>query len=123
MDQSEARMDQTQSYRGLKALLIGMGVLIIIGTAVVVGVIIHRTYVASTRSRPVSPIAGPVPAPPSVPAFHIMIPVPPGSSIKTLVAIDHRLAVQLATPNGDRIILINPRTGAITGRLTLGQGK
>ena len=109
-------MDQTQSYRGLKALVIGMGVLIIIGTALVIGVIIHRLYAASTAPKPEpSPIA----ARPTTP-FHTSIPAPNGGTIKSVIALGHHLAVRVSTPQGGEIILINPRNGAITGTITLG---
>ncbi len=108
-------MDQTQDYRGLKALVIGMGVLIIIGTAVVIGVIIHRLYAASTALKPEpSPIAAPATA-----AFHTRLPAPTGSTIKSVTATNNRLAVGISTPQGGKIILINPRTGAITGTIAL----
>jgi hypothetical protein len=109
-------MDQTQSYRGLKALVIGMGVLIIIGTAMVIGVIIHRLYAVSTAPKPEpSPIA----ARPTAP-FHTSLPAPNGGTIKNVIALGHNLAVRVSTPQGGEIVLINPRTGAITGTITLG---
>jgi hypothetical protein len=95
------------SMRALKIATIVMGVLIVVGT---MGLII---LVARRASAPVPPSA-------SLPAsIAAVLDEPSGTRIAGIVAVRDRLAVQLAGGGVDRIVLIDPTTGAVAGRISL----
>ncbi|MDE1907092.1 MAG: hypothetical protein KGH75_11650 [Rhodospirillales bacterium] len=114
--------DQPKSLWGLKAAVGGMGVLIIIGTTVVFGTIIHRVYVKfNAPSTPVAmvsvpPPLGTVPAtmPAALPAAMpagALAQLAPGEHIAGIASAGAELAVWVNGPNGDRLLLLNPVTG------------
>ncbi len=96
-----------------------MGVLIIIGSTVVVGTIIHRLY-ARFSAPSTAPAAAAVPAPGSVPATLPPSALPsaamaaqlaPGEHISGIASAGAELAVWISGPKGDRLLLLNPVTG------------
>ncbi|AOX17482.1 hypothetical protein [Kozakia baliensis] len=96
--------------RGLMAVVIGMGVLIVIGTVVLLGVIVHR--LSHPASHAATPLASAV--------SNTSLPVSPGSRLVGATArADGTLAVILARPEGDRLVIWNPATGQIGARLSL----
>ncbi len=88
--------------RALKVLTILMGVLIVGGTAVL-GVVLARRMGG-----------GPPPAPVSV-----LLDEPSGTRIAGIAGAGDRLAVQLQGGGPDRLVLIDPHSGAATGRVGL----
>jgi hypothetical protein len=90
--------------RVLTALTVGMGVLILIGTTVLIVTIVKRS--AAPQSGP-----GPV----------VVLNEPAGTKIAGLTAVDDRLAVELQGGGADRVVLIDPRSGRIVGRIDLRQ--
>jgi streptogramin lyase len=97
---------QKDNLRGLKALVIGMGVLIVLGTALVIGLVIKRLYGASGAS------AKPV-------AAMIQVPAPRGAVIGGVAAADGEVAVWVKDGAGGRIVLVDPKTNTISGTVTL----
>ena len=95
--------------RALKALVIVMGVLIVVGTGVVI----------VTVARRVSHVAHPAAAP-----IAATLDLPAGCGVAEMTSVGDRLALRLAG-DGDcrRIILVDPATGATTGHIALGQAK
>ena len=91
--------------RFLKALVIGMGVLIVVATTVLIVLIVHRL----TGPRPLPPVA----------AAPAILDEPSGTRIATIVAVGDRLAVQLQGGGPDRILLVDPQTGSVVSRLAL----
>jgi hypothetical protein len=89
--------------RALKIAVIVMGVLIVGGTAALIVAVLRRPGL--TVGLP--PIIGAV------------LEEPVGTHIAGIAAVQDRLAVQLQGGGVDRIVLIDPRTGAITGRIGL----
>lgn len=93
--------------RGLKLLVGFMGVLIVLGTAVVVGVVIKRIYAkpaAASISSPVIPgVAGA-----AIPTAALA----PGEHIAGIAGAGGEFAVWLSGQAGDRLLLLNPQTGA-----------
>ncbi len=95
---------QTQPRRGgnlwaLKALVGGMGVLIVLGTAVVIAVVAQRIY-----ASPATPsMTAAVPAN-AVPAFEL----PAGAHIAGIAGAGGSLAVWITGPAGDQLLLVNP---------------
>jgi hypothetical protein len=102
----------------LKAVVGIMGVLIVLGTAVVVGTIVHRLYANAQRpsmaAGVVPPPEGSVPpagasvgTPAGAPAL-----LPAGAHIAGIAAAGDGVAVWISGPGGDQLWLVDPRTGA-----------
>lgn len=108
---------QPQNLRGLKALVGGMGVLIVIGTTVVVGTVIHRLYArlaappmpAASLAAPMVPVAGNVP----VAAVQAAAALAPGEHISGIASAGPDVAVWVNGPKGERVLLLNPVSGAV----------
>jgi hypothetical protein len=93
--------------RALKVAVIVMGVLIVAGTTILVITVVRRS----------SALIGPVAA---LPAFvAAVLDEPEGTRIAGIAAVQDRLAVQLQGGGVDRVVLLDPRTGAVTGRISL----
>jgi hypothetical protein len=89
--------------RILKVLTIAMGVLIVVATAVLVVLIARR-------------IGGGAGPPASI---AVLLDEPPGTRIATIASAGDRLAVQLQGGGPDRVLLVDPRSGTVAGRITL----
>jgi len=85
-------------------LTVGMGVLILLGTTVLVVTIIKRST---------TPATAPTPA--------LVLNEPAGTKIAGLTAVADRLAIDLQGGGPDRVVLIDPRSGQIVGRIALRQ--
>lgn len=108
----------TDSLRALKFLVIAMGVVIIIGTAVVVITIFQRAstgWGGNQQVRPAIEVAASDAAP--SPGFGIRtIDVPRGSRIVDMIAEGDRLFVRLEMSEGThRIIVLDTVTGGRLG--------
>lgn len=90
--------------RFLKILTIGMGVLIVVATTVLVVLIAHRLGGAS---HSVSATVA------------VELNEPAGTRIAGIAAVGDRLAVQLQGGGPDRVVLVDPRNGAVMGRIGL----
>ncbi len=88
--------------RALKVLTIVMGVLIIVAT-LALGVLIARRLGASGASSHLAAV----------------LDEPAGTRIAGIAALQDRLAVQLQGGGPDRVLLIDPRTGARMGSIGL----
>jgi hypothetical protein len=98
------------SMRALKIATIVMGVLIVAGT---MGLII---LVARRTSAP-APMVAQIPAMPA--SVAAVLDEPAGTHITGIAAVRDRLAVQLAGGGADRVVLVDPTTGAVAGRISL----
>lgn len=93
--------------RALKALVIIMGVLIIIGLGVVVVTIVKR----SARLADSTSTAG---------FGRTDLPVPTGSRVAETVVDGHRMVLRLTLPDGrDRLMVVDLRTGREAGTIDL----
>ena len=92
--------------RVLQAAVIAMGVLILAGTAAVVGIIVHR---ASTP-RPPAPAGG---------LASVALDEPAGSRIVASALAGERLLLQLAGGGPDRAVVVDLRSGAVLARVGL----
>jgi hypothetical protein len=113
--------------RGLKVLVAGMGVLIVLGTALVIGVVVHRMAPAGASDVPRGhgPPAvadsgrGGVNA--SLPAGHEPAgsgeTLPVGERIKSISPAGPDVAVWVSGANSDRILLLDPLTGQVRAAL------
>jgi hypothetical protein len=100
--------------RALKIATIAMGVLILLGTGVLIVTIVRRV---ATGSADTSLGAG-VPVVPGKP-FASVLDEPPGTGIVGIAPLRDRLAVQLRGGGTDRVLLIDPASGAVVGRIAL----
>jgi hypothetical protein len=97
--------------RALKVLVVVMGVMIVVGIAVVAVTIVRR--VSGT-------VGAPPPAAVSALPSRIVLDQPPGTRIAGMAATSDRLAVRLEGGGPDRILLLDPRTGGtLTTTITL----
>jgi Na+(H+)/acetate symporter ActP len=96
--------------RALKIATIVMGVLIVLGTTVVVVTIVRRTMFGPPRM-----------ADRAMPekAFAAELDEPVGTAIVGIASVRDRLAVQLRGGGVDRLLLIDPISGAVVGRIAL----
>jgi len=97
--------------QALKIATIVMGVLIVIGTMALVIVVVRRTAM---------PVPGPAAAVAALPAsVAAVLDEPAGTRIAGIAALRDRLAVQLQGGGADRVLLIDPATGSVAGRISL----
>ncbi len=90
----------------LKVAVVVMAVLIVAGTVALVVGVARRASV---------PIGGA-----GLPGFAAMVlDEPAGTRIAGIVAVRDRLALRLEGGGGDRVVLIDPVTGAVAGRISL----
>ena len=91
--------------RAVKIAAIAMGVLIVLGTTVILVTIVKRT----------------MSGPPALPdkAFAALLDEPVGTGIIGITSVHDRLAVQLHGGGPDRVVLIDPTSGAVVGRIGL----
>ena len=89
--------------RFLKILTIAMGVLIVVATTVLVVLIARR-------------VGGGVGPPASI---ALLLDEPSGTRIAAIASAGDRLAVQLQGGGPDRVLLIDPHSGTVAGRIAL----
>jgi hypothetical protein len=91
------------ALRALKIAAIGMAVLIVLGTSGLFVVMMKRG--ASSSSVPANLAA--------------VLDEPAGTRIIGIAVVQDRLAMQLQGGGVDRVLLVDPRTGAVAGRISL----
>ena len=91
--------------RILRVLVIVMGVFIVVATTVLIVLIVHR--LSGT------PVTG------QATAITAQLDELAGTHIVTIVAAGDRLAIQLQGGGPDRVVLLDPRNGAVVGRIAL----
>ena len=87
--------------RFLKVLVIVMGVLIVVATTVLIVLIGRR-------------IGGGGAAPA---AFAVLLDEPAGTRITGIATVGDRLAVRLQGGGADRVVLVDPHSGTVVGRV------
>lgn len=91
----------------LKTLVAGMGVLLVIGLGLV-GWGISRNMNPSGAARP---DAGST--------FTAEVMVPAGSRLDQMATAGDRIVLRFSGGDGDRILVVDPHNGQVTGRITL----
>ena len=86
--------------RVLTAVTIAMGVLILLGTTVLIVTIIHRA------DAPAAPLA-------------LTLHEPAGTAIAGIADAGGDLAIALHGGGPDRVVVVDPHTGAVAGRIAL----
>ena len=89
--------------RFLKVLTIAMAVLIVVGTTALLVVIAKRLGSGAVVTAPIAAV----------------LDEPVGTHIAGIAAAGERLAVWLQGGGPDRVLLVDPRTGAVAGRIGL----
>jgi len=106
---SQSRPDQ---LKGLKALVAFLGILVVLGTAVVAGVIIRRLYAPAAPASNVA--AATLPPQPGTAPPTTTTTLPTGSRILGLAAAGGSLAIWVTSPAGSQdIYLLDPATNAL----------
>lgn len=101
------------TIRALKVVAIVMAVLIVLGTT---------TLFVMLAKRGMAPGNAPQPAAmreTAVPQIASVLDEPPGTRITGIAALRDVLAVQLTGGGADRIVLVDPRSGQVAGRIAL----
>jgi Na+(H+)/acetate symporter ActP len=93
--------------RAVTIASIARGVLIVLGTTVILVTIVKRTMTG--------------PAGMADKAFASVLDEPAGTAIAGIGAVHDRLAVQLRGGGPDRVLLVDPVSGAVVGRVGLGR--
>lgn len=88
----------------LKVLVAVMGVLIVAGTVTLVVLIVQRAGGGADAAR-----------------LEVALRQPAGSSIGGVTAVEGRLAVWVRRADGDRVVLVDARRGAVVGEVRLGE--
>jgi flagellar basal body-associated protein FliL len=94
--------------RALTAVVIVMGVLIVVGTGALFVLIAHRLSSAGSTSGAAA-----------VAAKSTLLDEPGGTRIVGMSASGDRLVVQLQGGGEDRVVVIDLRSGAVAGRVSL----
>jgi len=89
------------SVRALKVLVIVMGVLIVVGTVALVWVVVQR--IGRVAESPVP--------------REVSLQLPQGSRIAGIAGNDHGLAIWVTGPQGDRVLLLDQRSGRVLGEI------
>jgi hypothetical protein len=92
------------NIQALKALVIGMGVLIVIGVTVIVVTVFNRI-----QDRPDSAAA----------PQQLDVAIPAGATLLDVVPNGQRLVLRLETPDGPQVMVVNLRSGAVESTLVL----
>ena len=106
----------------LKALVIGMGALIVVGLALV-GYGLYRNTHPHGESAPGAAVA-PAPSAPLSPAapagfFSSELPVLAGSRLEQVLSAGDRLVLRFSGGEGDRLVVLDPRSGQVSGTVQL----
>lgn len=91
-------------FRAVKIAAIVMGVLIVLGTTALIVMVVKRGTSGGTVAAPDKP-------------FSVVLDEPPGTAIAGIAPVRDGLAIQLRGGGPDRILIVDPGTGAITGRI------
>jgi hypothetical protein len=94
--------------QALKFAVVIMGALILVGTTTLVVVVARR----SSGAAP--PVEAGLPA-----IIDAALQEPPGTRIIGIAAMQGRLALALQGGGGDRVVLIDPGSGTVVGRISL----
>jgi hypothetical protein len=116
------------SVAALKALVIGMGVLIVAGTVTLVVLLVQRANVATGGRGAVAAADGRAGTPaegragmvaPAGPAAALALGAPEGSRVGGIAAAGGAVAIWVVRPDGDRVVLVDGATGRQTGEIRL----
>lgn len=91
--------------KALKTFVIGMGVLILAGIGLV-------GYGLSRKSPAAHPPAG------TTTPYAVDLSVAPGSRLEQMETLGDQLVLRVSNADKDQVLVVDPRTGQVTGRLS-----
>lgn len=94
--------------RALKAIVIGMAVLLVLGFGALVVAMVD-----------VGRKGGPNPPSQPGPPFALDLPAPPGTRLQGVDAVGGRLILRFAGDAGTRLVVVDPETGRVTGTIVV----
>jgi hypothetical protein len=100
--------------KSLKALVIGMGLLIVIGLALL-GYGLYRNTGHRSVAKAVPVDVGDV----EHGYFSVDLPVPAGNHLEQMAVAGDRVILRFSGADGERILVLDPRTGHLTGTIAL----
>ncbi len=108
--------------QGIKALVIGMGMLILVGTAVLIYGWTHQWSKATAPANASQTASVRAPSTDSDAAvngapYDVTVPLPDGAHFEQMTATSDRVLLRFSGPGGERIVAIDPRTGHISGSI------
>lgn len=98
----------TPSYRGLLALVIILGVLIVVG---LIGLVVAAMMGAGRRGVEATSAA----------PFMTQVPAP-GARIESAELQDNRILMRLSGGEGDELVIVDANSGRLLGRVRIGSG-
>jgi hypothetical protein len=93
----------------LKAFVIGMGMLIAVGIALAAYGVARNMHQAPAPAAPAAAAA----------SFTLDVPLAPGSRLTQMETAGDRVLLRVSDPDGEHILVVDPMTGRITGRIVL----
>lgn len=105
--------------RGLMTAVIGMGILIAVGTTVLVVLLVQRMSSAPAPNASAVVAGPPASAASTTEAAAAMLDEPVGTHIAGVSLAGERLAVQLAGGGPDRVVILDTRTSRVVARAAL----
>jgi len=104
--------------RALKAVVFGLGILCIGAFGVLVWLVLTGGLAREAAVK----TPGPLPAPSGPEWGDLALGQPPGSALVALVPSGDTLAFHFRAPDGaERVIVVDPRTGRVLGRILPGE--
>ncbi len=97
----------------LKALVIGMAVLIVIGIGLV-GYGLMRGKAVQPQPQTVT-----LPTMAEGTPFDVTLPLPHGARLEQVAATADRIVLRLTGPEGDKLLLVDAHTGKLAGTVAL----
>jgi hypothetical protein len=104
--------------KSLKALVIGMGVLIVVGLALL-GYGLYRNMGHQASAKAVAAEVGDG----GHPYFFVELPVTAGNRLEQMAVAGEKVILRFSGTDGERILVLDPLTGRLTGTISLVQQK
>ncbi len=100
--------------KSLKALVIGMALLIVVGLALLgYGLYRNTAHVAAGPAAPGGAGAG------SNAYFSVEVPVSAGNHLEQMVVAGEKVILRFSGADGERILVLDPQTGHLAGTIAL----
>lgn len=108
--------------QSIKAVVIALAIVLLLGTGALVGVMVERLAGTSSRTSATAvPTPRTIPAPPLAGGFgQLPLDRPAGSHVRAMVAVGTLLVVHLgAEGGGEELVVIDPARGVVVGTIQL----
>lgn len=108
--------------KSLKVFVVSMGVLIVVGLFFL-GYGVYRNLMPAGKSASGAMSGQSLPAASSADEgagyFAVDLPVPAGGRLEQMTVAGERIVLRFSSPEGDRLTLVDPKTGHVAGTVTL----